>query len=231
MAKDAAPNSASLEIEGLRVATARGRALLKVPELSVPSGTLLGVRGPSGAGKSTFLHALSGILQHAKGRVIWGGKDILSLSPERRAAFRADHVGMVFQDFMLFDEMSPMANATISGLFRRRPTLTDAAGDLLDRLGVRAEARSVASYSGGEKQRIAVARALAGRPGIVLADEPTASLDRVAADRLIGDLVAMVRDSGATLIAVSHDAHLLSAMDRVITLEDGQITRDELGAS
>lgn len=119
MAKDAAPFSASLEIDGLRVATARGRSLLDVPGLSVPSGTLLGVRGPSGAGKSTLLHALSGILENAQGRVIWGGQDILSLSPERRAAFRANKVGMVFQDFMLFDEMSPMANATVSGLFRR----------------------------------------------------------------------------------------------------------------
>ncbi|MDA7427837.1 ABC transporter ATP-binding protein [Primorskyibacter aestuariivivens] len=227
MAKDAAPDSASLEIDGLCVATARGRALLDVPGLSVASGTLLGVRGPSGAGKSTFLHAVSGLLDSARGRVIWGGEDILALSTERRAAFRADKVGMVFQDFMLFDEMSPMANATISGLFRRGPGLSEAAGDLLSRLRVRTEARSVASYSGGEKQRIAVARALAARPGIVLADEPTASLDRVAADRLIEDLVSMVRSSGATLIAVSHDEHLLSALDRVITLEDGGITRDE----
>lgn len=151
MAKDAAPFSASLEIDGLRVATARGRSLLDVPGLSVPSGTLLGVRGPSGAGKSTLLHALSGILENAQGRVIWGGQDILSLSPERRAAFRANKVGMVFQDFMLFDEMSPMANATVSGLFRRGQGLSNAAGDLLARLGVRSEARSVASYSGGEK--------------------------------------------------------------------------------
>lgn len=219
--------SASLEIEALSVASPRGRQLLSVGRLSVAPGAHIGVRGPSGAGKSTFLHAISGLLDGAEGAVRWDAQDLLSLSAERRAAFRAERVGMVFQDFMLFDELSPMANATIAGLFGRKPGLEDAAGGLIDRLGVRAEARSVASYSGGEKQRIAVARALAGRPGIVLADEPTASLDRAAADRLIADLLAMVRESGATLIAVTHDAHLLAALDRVVTLEDGCVAADE----
>lgn len=218
--------NASLEIEALFVASSRGRELLTVQNLSVRAGTLLGVRGPSGAGKSTFLHAISGLLDTARGRVLWDGVDILGLSTEQRAAFRARSVGMVFQDFMLFDELSPMANATIAGLFTRQPDLEASAERLIARLGVRAEARSVASYSGGEKQRIAMARALAGQPGIVLADEPTASLDRRAADRLITDLTAMVRDSGATLIAVSHDTHLLDAMDRVLTLEDGEIMQD-----
>lgn len=219
--------TASLKIEDLSVATPRGRQLLGVARMDVSQGQLLGLRGPSGAGKSTFLHAISGLLDRARGRVVWDGVDLMSLSPEKRAAFRTEKVGMVFQDFMLFDELSPMANATISGLFRRRAGMGETAGGLLQRMGVRAEARSVASYSGGEKQRIAVARALAGRPGIVLADEPTASLDRASADRLIADLVTMVRDSGATLIAVTHDERLLSVLDRVVTLEDGAITRDD----
>ena len=143
--------SASLDVKALSVTTPRGRQLVHVEQLSVSQGSLVGVRGPSGAGKSTFLHAVSGILDSAHGRVIWGGEDILALSAERRAAFRADKVGMVFQDFMLFDELSPMANATVSGLFRSKNGLSDSAGDLLSRLGVRSEARSVASYSGGEK--------------------------------------------------------------------------------
>lgn len=217
---------ASLDIEGLSVSTARGRCLLHIAELTAAPGTLLGVRGPSGAGKSTFLYAIAGLLDKAQGKVKWQGKDILDLSPEQRTAFRAASVGMVFQDFMLFDEMSPMANATVAALFAPRSELEASAADLMNRMGVPVEARGVASYSGGEKQRIAVVRAMAGTPDIVLADEPTASLDRRSADRLIADLVDRVRQSGATLVAVSHDMRLLEAMTRVVTLENGRVVAD-----
>lgn len=219
--------SLPLNIADLSVA-AGARTLLRVPALSVSAGSLIGVRGPSGAGKTTFLYALSGLLT-AKGRVCWGDTDLARLSPERRTAFRAAHMGLIFQDYLLFEELSPRANAGLAALFSKsgdRAQINDRAADGLNRLGVPQDSRSVASFSGGERQRVAVARALATDPAILLADEPTASLDRPAADRLIDDLVVLARDSGKTLIAVSHDVHLLDRLDRVVTIQDGQVTDD-----
>ncbi|MGP6089103.1 ABC transporter ATP-binding protein [Antarctobacter jejuensis] len=220
--------SLPLSVLQLSVRTRKGRQLLSVPQLNVPAGGLLGVRGPSGAGKSTLLHALSGLLE-AEGTVRWGDTDLSQQSPEQRTAFRARHMGMIFQDFLLFDELSPLANAGLSALFSRRSSragITRRAADRLDRLGVPGDSRTVASFSGGERQRVAISRALAGDPAILLADEPTASLDRPAADRLIEDLLTLARDTGKTLIAVSHDTHLLDRMDRVLTIEDGTLTAD-----
>ncbi len=223
-----------LQIDGLSVRTARGRVLLEVPELQLAPGTLLGIRGPSGAGKSTLLHALSGLLGIASGQVRWGETEILGLGPEARAQFRAAHMGMIFQDFLLFDELSPLANAALAGLFARpdrRRGITEAANDRLVRLGVPDGARTVATFSGGERQRVAVARALATDPAVLLADEPTASLDRGAADRLIDDLDRVTRAQSRTMVAVSHDLRLLDRMDRVLTIEDGRIARDEARAA
>lgn len=219
--------SLSLNLSDLTV-VAGARTLLRVPSLSLPAGSLIGVRGPSGAGKSTLLYVLSGLLA-AKGSVRWGQTDLAQLSAERRTAFRAAHMGLIFQDYLLFEELSPRANAGLAALFSTsgdRAQVNARAADRLDRLGVPRDSRSVASLSGGERQRVAVARGLATDPAILLADEPTASLDRPAADQLIDDLVALVRDSGKTLIAVSHDLHLLDRLDRVLTIRDGQLTDD-----
>ena len=218
-----------LELVDLSVVAA-ARTLLQVPSFAAPAGSLIGVRGPSGAGKSTFLHALSGVLE-ARGRVAWGQTNLVALSPERRTAFRARHMGLIFQNFLLFDELSPSANAGLSGLFAKRGDragIETRAQARLDRLGVPQDSRTVASFSGGERQRVAISRALATDPAILLADEPTASLDRTAADRLIYDLVALARDSGKTLIAVTHDPHLLDRLDRILTIEDGQLVDDSL---
>ncbi|SMX33225.1 ABC transporter ATP-binding protein [Maliponia aquimaris] len=215
-----------LSVTGLEVAAPRGRRLLSVARLEVPGGALVGVRGPSGAGKSTFLHALSGLVAF-RGAVRWGGTDLGALSAEGRAGFRAARMGMIFQDFLLFDELSPLGNAGLAALFapqRVRADVQARAAASLDRLKVPEDRRAVASFSGGERQRVAVARALATNPSILLADEPTASLDRPSADRLIEDLTALVRQTGKTLIAVSHDSHLLDRMDRVLTIEDGVLS-------
>lgn len=201
-----------------------------MPALSLAAGDLVGVRGPSGAGKSTLLYALSGLAEGAEGQVIWAGTDILGLGSEERAAFRAENVGMVFQDYMLFEELSPQQNAALAGMFARRdrrPAIAERAGGRLQALGLSPEARSVATFSGGERQRVSIARALAAEPRILLADEPTASLDRAAADALIRDLVALTRETGTTFIAVSHDEALLRTLDRVLRIEDGVLASDE----
>ncbi|GHG98632.1 ATP-binding cassette domain-containing protein [Pseudodonghicola xiamenensis] len=226
---DSRPTGLPLSVSALEVRSPRGRVLLSLPALEAPAGALIGIRGPSGAGKSTLLYALSGLIGGTTGAVRWGQTDLLSLSAERRAAFRARHIGMIFQDFLLFEELDALGNAGITALFRpraERPSLRARAAERLARLGLDLGDRGVGSLSGGERQRVAIARAMAAEAPILLADEPTASLDRAAADRLIDDLVALTRDTGTTLIAVSHDLHLIDRMDRVLTIEDGTLTKD-----
>ena len=218
-----------LDLRGLRVAAPDGRALIDVPRLSLPAGACVGVRGPSGAGKTTLLHALAGLLD-AEGSVRWGATDLLALPPGGRTAFRAAHVGLIFQDFLLFEELSARENAAVAAMFApaaARPAIRARADERLRALGLDPDdPRPVSGQSGGERQRVAVARALAGGAGLILADEPTASLHREAADRLVGALATLVRDTGTTLIAVSHDPALIDRMDRVLTVADGRLADD-----
>lgn len=219
----------ALHLRDLQVTAPSGRVLLNIAALDVPAGDCVGVTGPSGAGKSTLLYALAGLMPNASGIIRWGDTDLNAQGEAARAAFRADNIGMIFQDFLLFDELDAAANASVASLFRpasARADIRDRAASLLDRLGISPDPRSVASYSGGERQRVAVARALANDPGILLADEPTASLHREAADRLSDDLIAMARDFGKTLIVVSHDAALIGRMDRVLTIRDGALLQE-----
>lgn len=213
-----------LSVSSLEVRSPEGRLLLSLPAFDAPAGALIGVRGPSGAGKSTLLYALSGLVDHTAGAVRWGETDILRLGSGHRTAFRAGNIGMIFQDFLLFEELDALGNAGVAALFHRRTDrarLRARAAARLERLGLSTGQRSVASFSGGERQRVAIARAMAAEAPILLADEPTASLDRPTADKLIDDLVALARDAGTTLIAVSHDQRLMERMDRVLTIVDG----------
>ncbi|MBY6006558.1 ABC transporter ATP-binding protein [Salipiger bermudensis] len=225
----------ALSISDLRVTSDRGRQLLAVPKLELPAGALVGIEGPSGAGKSTLLYALAGLLT-ATGQVRWGDADVLRLDAEQRARFRAERIGMIFQDFLLFEELDAADNAALTALFRprtERAALRARARARLASLGLGEQGldRTVASFSGGERQRVAIARAMAAEAPVLLADEPTASLDRAAADRLIDDLIGLARATGTTLIAVSHDTRLISRMDRILTIEDGALTDDREGSA
>lgn len=217
-----------LRIEGMELFADSGRRLLEIPRLHLSPQRAVVLRGPSGAGKSTLLHAISGLLP-ARGRILWGGQDILALSGPERAAFRRNNIGLIFQDHLLFEELSAAENASVAALYApraRRQAIEARARDALTRLGITEPLRPAGTYSGGERQRIAVARALATDPPILLADEPTASLDRANADRLAADLMALARDEGRMLIAVSHDPAFHAAADRVIDMRDGQIVGD-----
>lgn len=216
----------ALQVRDLHIKSQSGRTLLKVDALDVLAGQSLGIKGPSGAGKSTLLFALAGLQPLATGSVIWGGTDLVAASEKGRAAFRRNHLGIVFQDFLLFDELGPQANGAIQALFQpntKRREIQAAATQRLTQLGVTRTDGDTTTYSGGEKQRISVARALAHDPAILLADEPTANLDREAADAMASDLVAQAKSKERTLIVVSHDPALLDQMDRVLTVEDGVV--------
>ena len=218
----------ALSVRDLVVEGDRGRELLRIGALDIPAGARIGIRGPSGAGKSTLLYALAGLVPLKAGSVAWGGREISGLSAAERARFRRKSVGMVFQDFLLFEELPALGNAALAASYAvrsERRRIVSGAAAMLSRLGLGDHHdRAVDTFSGGERQRVAVSRALAADPPVILADEPTASLDRIAADRLIDDLGALARDGGKTLIAVSHDAALHERMDRVLDIVDGRWT-------
>ncbi len=220
----------ALQVSGLRVTSREGRVLLDVPALEVPAGQSVALRGASGAGKSTLLHVLSGLVRPAAGQVIWGVQDIATLSEDARARFRRVTLGLIFQDCHLFEELSALGNAALASAFAPapdRPAIRQAAGHWLAALGLGSSGpRKVDSHSGGERQRIAVARALAANPPVILADEPTAALDRVNADALGADLAQLAATGGRTLITVTHDAQLAGRMARQITMADGRIVED-----
>lgn len=223
----------ALKVEGLRVTSREGRVLLDVPSLQVAPGQSLALRGASGAGKSTLLHVLSGLVRPTSGRVVWGGQDIVALGEDARARFRRETLGLIFQDCHLFEELSATGNAALTAAFAPRAdraAIRASAEHWLTSLGLaRTGTRTVDSYSGGERQRIAVARALAADPAVILADEPTAALDRANAEALGADLVALAAQAGRTLITVTHDAGLAARMGRQITLADGRIVEDSDG--
>jgi ABC-type lipoprotein export system ATPase subunit len=218
------PDRSALEVRGLRVIGDEGREILALDSMSLAPGESLGVSGPSGAGKTTLLFALAGLLPRTTGRISWGGTDIVALRPSARRRFRASHIGLVFQDFLLFDELGPAENAAIFAQFmprHRRSAIRERAAALLGRMAVPLDRARVGLLSGGERQRVAIARALAHDPAVLLADEPTASLHSEAAELVIGDLIANVRDGGRTLVVATHDDRLLARLDRVVHLRGG----------
>ncbi|MEL6913498.1 MAG: ATP-binding cassette domain-containing protein [Pseudomonadota bacterium] len=199
--------------------------ILDLPSLALEAGETLGVRGASGAGKSTLLRALMGRAARAEGAVRWGGTDLLALPRAARTRFRAERMGVIFQDFLLFDELSAPSNAAIQALFRPRAAragLAAEASRLLATMEIGETRRPVAHFSGGERQRVALARALSHGPDIILADEPTASLPAEAGAALVETLLEAVRARGATLIVVSHEPAVLARMGRVLTLDHGR---------
>ncbi len=198
---------------------------LEVPELAVPAGSLCGIAGPSGSGKTTLLHLAGGLLVPGRGSVRWGDVDLATLTPGARDGWRRRRAGFVFQDFCLVPELSARDNVLLPQWFtawsaRGQAAAADA---LLAELGVRTPGKRAGLLSRGEQQRVAIARAVFADPAILLADEPTASLDAATAAGVADLLVAHARSRGATLLVVSHDPALLDRMDRVVRLERGQL--------
>lgn len=201
-----------------------------IDQLRLESGEHLFVRGASGSGKTTLLNLLAGIHTPTGGEVRLLGTDLASLSPSRRDQFRADHLGVVFQQFNLLPYLTTLENVTLSCAFSRRKAARSASS-----VGTKAAARSlltslnladelhtarVAELSVGQQQRVAVARALLGSPEIVIADEPTSALDADNRDRFLELLFREVEAQGSTLIFVSHDPQLAERFDRSIELTE-----------
>ena len=220
------PSGAALDVRDLVIAYPEVGTVLSIPGLSLGSGSATAIDGPSGAGKSSLLHALAGIERPARGSVRWGADDLWTLPDRARDRWRRERLGLVFQDMHLLDGMSALDNVLLPILFdqaRVPARLRDRAAALLERLGVAAPSRRAAVMSRGERQRVALARALLRSPAILLADEPTASLDRAAAEQVGGLLLSAAAETGATLLIVTHDPALLGRVSARWRLVAGRI--------
>lgn len=214
-----------LEAEAVRVVRG-GRPVLDGVSLSVESGGRLLVRGPSGAGKTTLFRVLGLLEPPTDGTVCVEGTDAGALSERGRARLRRESVGVVFQEFRLIPDLTARENAAVPQAHAgdRDPAWLD---DLFDALGLADLAdRYPATLSGGEKQRVAVARALANRPAAVLADEPTGQLDPETGRRVLDLLATLQRETGAALVATSHDPVVADAFERTVRLEDGRLVSE-----
>jgi len=219
----------ALAISGLTIRVAGLDApVLSIDLLDLPAGGRLAVTGASGSGKSTLVNAITGLDGVTDGSVSWGGTDIARLGPGRRDAFRAAHIGLVMQDFHLFPGLSAFENVVLPARLIRRltPEARTRSFRLLEAVGIARPDQPVETLSRGEMQRVAVARALLGKPGVIVADEPTASLDTRSGEAVAGLLVDLARTEGATLIVVTHDPALMERLDRRVALAGGRIVED-----
>jgi putative ABC transport system ATP-binding protein len=204
--------------------------VLEGVDLEVSSGEVVAVLGPSGSGKTTLLGLLAGLDRPSEGRVILEGTDLGALDEDARAALRADRVGFVFQDFQLLPTLTALENVLVPlellpanrsldpGEARRRAT------ELLGRVGLGDRLNHhPAQLSGGEQQRVGIARAFANRPRVLFADEPTGNLDRHTGNEVAELLLAVNRELGTTLLVVTHDLELARRANRIVHLDAGRV--------
>ena len=197
--------------------------------ISIPDKQRVAIVGPSGSGKSTLLGLIAGLDRPTSGSIKLDGVEISTMRENALARYRRDHIGYIFQSFHLIPTLTALENvlvplelAGIRGAQARATELLEAVG-LADRLS-----HYPVQLSGGEQQRVAVARAFACRPPILLADEPTGNLDSATGQHIMNLLLSLHRDFGTTLVLVTHDRAMASLMERVIALRDGRIESDTL---
>jgi putative ABC transport system ATP-binding protein len=200
---------------------------LRGASVAVQRGEILAVMGPSGSGKSTLLHCLAGILTPDEGEVWFGGQRLDTWPEERRSELRRDRFGFVFQSGQLVPELTAEENVALPLLLggtRRTPAMAEAR-KWFGRLGLDGlQRRRSGELSGGQAQRVALARGLVAAPEVLFADEPTGSLDSVSGELVMNLLTAAAREQGATVILVTHDARVAAYADREVVVRDGRVT-------
>ncbi len=227
------PGGLPLAAADLLMRTREAAPILDVARLALAAGGRVALTGPSGCGKTSLLNALAGIARAGRGSVRWGETDLASLSAAACDAWRRASVGIVFQDFHLLPELDVLANILLPLSFsgwRITPAARAQAGELAAMVGLPEPRRRAGLLSRGEQQRAAIARALLCEPAVILADEPTASLDRRNADALGELLVDTAGRIGATLIVATHDEALIRRIGRVWRMADGRMVDDRAAA-
>ncbi|MBY0612226.1 MAG: ATP-binding cassette domain-containing protein [Beijerinckiaceae bacterium] len=222
----------SLRITFVDAAGARFTAL-DIPRLEAGCGDSLAITGPSGSGKSTLLYALAGLVDDLEGNVAWDETMLMRLPQTARDRWRRENAGFVFQDFHLIAELSPIENVLMPArfaLFSASADLKARALNLLDELRVPIARKLSSQLSRGEQQRVAIARALLFDPPIILADEPTASLDAEAANDVSTLLTELAARSGKLVITVSHDERLIERCGARLALEHGRLKQHDVAA-
>lgn len=217
-----------LRFEGVSMTFAesgrKGRRVLQDVSFTLPPGEAVALEGRSGSGKSTLLHLAAGISVPTEGRVVLVDLDLARASEAERTALRGRHVGLVFQFFHLLSHLSVRENVALPAWVagERGGRVDERVLALLDRVGLADRAgEPVGRLSGGEMQRVAICRALLRSPGLVLADEPTGSLDDATGRQVMDLLLELVRDEGGTLLYVTHSRELAGLADRAWRLHDG----------
>lgn len=197
--------------------------ILAEVSFTLEAGRSLAVLGASGSGKSTMLGLLAGLDVPTSGRVIALGQDLFALDEDQRAAWRARHVGFVFQNFQLLPQLSALENAMLGLEISGRPRARERATALLERVGLAQRLQhDVRTLSGGEQQRVALARAFACEPALLFADEPTGSLDSRTGEQVVETLLDLHRETGSTLVLVTHDLALARRCDHRLSLQAGR---------
>ena len=230
-------NFSAMKLEGVHLtltSEAGDVNILRGVDLSVASGEAVGIVGPSGGGKSTMMMVIAGLERASSGTVKTAGIDLARLTEDELALFRRDNIGIVFQDFHLFPTMTALENVAMPLELAESPDVRnnafDRAKEQLFSVGLGDRLLHYPSQlSGGEQQRVAVARAFVSSPKILLADEPTGNLDGETGKIIVDLLFDLHERVGTTMLLISHDQTLATRCDRVVTLADGRIVDEHLG--
>ena len=196
---------------------------------SVEKGQFVAIIGPSGSGKSTLLHILGGVDRPTSGKVYLEGQDVFAQNEDQLAIFRRRQVGLIYQFYNLIPVLNVTENMTLPVLMDGRKVNQQRLDDLLTTLDLHDRKKHLPNQlSGGQQQRVSIGRALMNSPAVVLADEPTGNLDTKNSQEIVELLKVSNRQYGQTLIVITHDESIALQADRIISLEDGKITRDEV---
>ena len=196
---------------------------------SVEKGQFVAIIGPSGSGKSTLLHILGGVDRPTAGKVFLEGQDVFAQNEDQLAIFRRRQVGLIYQFYNLIPVLNVTENITLPVLMDGRRVNQERLEDLLTTLALKGREKHLPNQlSGGQQQRVSIGRALMNSPAVVLADEPTGNLDSKNSQEIVELLKLSNKQYGQTLVIITHDESIALQADRIITIEDGKITRDEV---
>ncbi len=202
---------------------------LKNVSFDVEQGEFVAIVGPSGSGKSTLLHILGGVDTPTSGEVIISGTDIGKLNENNLAIFRRRQIGLIYQFYNLIPILNVEENMTLPILLDGKKPDKKLLKDLVEKLGLKERIKHLPNQlSGGQQQRVSIGRALINHPALLLADEPTGNLDSKNSKEILSLLKKFNEENNQTVIIITHDERIALSADRVITIEDGQITKDEV---